>query len=115
LVPDISFFPKKFEAWRTAAARTVLAAPTLLPDLVFTLFNDSTHSFVEMYVSPVGEDAWGGNFLTVDAVTPGMSGDLTIADGLEICDDDIAVVSDAGEERVDTQNLCELNVFTVTA
>ena len=36
--------------------------------------------------SPVDEKHWGENILTVAEVVPGVSGDVTIADGLDVCD-----------------------------
>lgn len=97
-----------------AALATLVATPTLAEDLVFTLVNDSSHTIVEMYVSPVGEDQWGENILTVAAVEPGVSGDVTIADGLEVCDYDLRFVSAEGGEAEKTQNLCDMATFTVT-
>ena len=70
-------------------AAVLAATPALAEDLVFTLVNDSSYSIVEMNVSPVDEELWGENILTVDAVEPGMSGDITIADGLDVCDYDL--------------------------
>jgi hypothetical protein len=97
-----------------AAIATLIATPTLAEDLVFTLINDSSHSITEMYVSPVGEDQWGENILMVDAVDPGVSGDVTIADGLEVCDYDLRFVTDEGAEAEQSQNLCEIATFSVT-
>jgi hypothetical protein len=97
-----------------AVLATIAAAPVLAEDLVFKLVNESSHSITEMYVSPVGEDQWGENILNVDSVDPGVSGDVTIADGLEVCDYDLRFVSAEGGEAEQTQNLCELATFTVT-
>jgi hypothetical protein len=80
---------------------------------VFTLVNDSSHTIVEMNVSAVDEELWGENILSVDEVTPGMSGEVTIADGLDVCDYDLRFVSDEGIEATQTQNLCEINTFTI--
>lgn len=91
----------------------LLATPALAEDLVFTLVNDSSHTIVEMNVSPVDEENWGENILTVDAVEPGMSGDVTIADGLDVCDYDLRFVTDEGAEATKEQNLCEINTFTI--
>ena len=96
-----------------AALATLIATPTLAEDLVFTLVNDSSHTITEMYVSPVGEDQWGENIL-YGAVDPGVSGDVTIADGLDVCDYDLRFVSAEGGEAEQTQNLCELATFTVS-
>lgn len=96
-----------------AALATLIATPALAEDLVFTLVNDSSHTIVEMYVSPVGEDQWGENIL-FGAVDSGVSGDVTIADGLDVCDYDLRFVSAEGGEAEQSQNLCELATFTVT-
>jgi hypothetical protein len=97
-----------------AAIATLIATPTLADDLVFTLVNDSSHSITEMYVSPVDQDQWGENILTVDAVDPGVSGDVTIEGGTEICDYDLRFVTAGGAEAEQTQNLCEIATFTVS-
>jgi len=91
----------------------LMASPVLAEDLVFTLVNDSSHTIVEMNVSAVDEELWGENILSVDEVTPGMSGEVTIADGLDVCDYDLRFVSDEGIEATQTQNLCEINTFTI--
>ena len=96
-----------------AALAILVATPALAEDLVFTLVNDSSHTIVEMYVSPVGEDQWGDNILTVDGVEPAVSGDVTIADGLDVCDYDLRFVTAEGAEATQTQNLCEIATFTV--
>jgi hypothetical protein len=96
-----------------ATLATLIATPALSEDLVFTLVNDSSQAIVEMYVSPVGEDQWGENIL-YGAVDPGVSGDVTIADGLDVCDYDLRFVSAEGGEVEQSQNLCELTTFTVS-
>jgi hypothetical protein len=97
-----------------AAIATLIATPTLAEDLVFQLVNDSSHSITEMYVSPVDQDQWGENILTVDAVDPGVSGDVSIEGGTEICDYDLRFVTAEGAEAEQTQNLCEIATFTVS-
>lgn len=91
----------------------LLSGPALAEDLVFTLVNDSSHTITEMYVSPVGVDQWGENIL-FGAVEPGVSGDVTIADGLDVCDYDLRFVSAEGGEAEQSQNLCDMAIFTVT-
>ncbi len=97
-----------------AVLAALIATPSLAEDLVFTLVNDSSHSIVEMNVSPVGEDNWGENILMVDSVEPGVSGDVTIADGAAICDYDLRFVTAEGAEATKEQNLCEIATFTVS-
>jgi hypothetical protein len=96
-----------------AALATVVATPVLAQDLVFTLVNESSNSITEMFVSPVDQDEWGTNILTVDAVDPGVSGDVTIADGLEVCEYDLRFVTAEGAEAEKTQDLCAIATFTV--
>ncbi len=95
------------------ALAALAATPALAEDLVFTLVNDSSHTIVEMYVSEIGVDQWGENIL-FGAVEPGVSGEVTIADGLDVCDYDLRYVSAEGGEAEDTQNLCELATYTLT-
>ncbi|MDX5350268.1 MAG: hypothetical protein LPJ95_06145, partial [Paracoccaceae bacterium] len=92
---------------------TLAATPVLAEDLVFTLVNDSSQTVVEMYVSEVDADLWGENIL-YGAVEPGVSGEVTIADGLDVCDYDMRFVTAEGGEAEDTQNLCELGTYTLT-
>ena len=96
-----------------AALATFVATPVLADDLVFTLVNDSSHSITEMYVSPVDQDQWGENILTVESVDPGVSGDVTIEGGTEVCDYDLRFVTAEGAEAEKTQNLCEIATFSV--
>ena len=96
-----------------ALLAAIVATPALAEDLVFTLTNDSSHTIVEMYVSPVEQEDWGENILTVPEVAPGVSGDVTIADGLDVCDYDIRLVSAEGGDSQVTQNLCEMTTLTV--
>ena len=91
-----------------------LTTPAFAEDLVFTLINESSHTIVELYVSPVDEEQWGENILTVAEVAPGVSGDMTIADGLDVCDYDIRLVSAEGGDTNVTQNLCEMETLTVS-
>jgi hypothetical protein len=45
---------------------------------------DSSHTIVAMCVSSVGEDERGDNILMVEGVEPGVSDDVTVADGPEV-------------------------------
>lgn len=96
-----------------ALAAALTASPVLAEDLVFTLVNNSSHTITEMYVSPTEQEDWGENILTVEGVAPGIQGNVTIADGLDVCDYDMRFVTAEGGELEQTQNLCELATFTV--
>lgn len=98
-----------------AVAFAALAtAPALAQDLFFTLANDSSYSIVEMYVSPVGEAEWGENILLVDEWASGLSGEVFIMDGLDVCEYDLQFVTAEGIEVTQTQDLCVLTTFTIT-
>lgn len=97
-----------------AAIAALSASPVLAEDLVFTLQNDSSHTIVEIYVSPNESDEWGDSLLVDESVAPGGSGEITIADGLETCNYDLRFVTDEGAEAEKTQDLCEIGLFTVT-
>lgn len=96
-----------------AAALAVLAMPALAQDLVFTLVNNSSLNLVELYVSPHSADEWGDNILTVPALDAGAQGNVTISDGAGTCDYDLRFVMDSGATAEGTQNLCELETFTL--
>lgn len=96
-----------------AALATFAATPVLAQDLVFTLVNESSYSITEMYVSAVDQDEWGENILNVASVDPGVSGDVTIADGLAVCEYDLRFVTAEGAEVEKTQDLCAISTFTV--
>jgi hypothetical protein len=115
--PQTSCGPNVLESFMrigfVALAAALTASPVLAEDLVFTLVNNSSHSIVEMYVSSVDDDNWGENILMVDSVDPGVSGEITIADGLDVCEYDLRFVTDSGAEATKAQNLCEIATFTV--
>ncbi|MCW1917272.1 hypothetical protein NX862_00735 [Rhodobacter sp. KR11] len=99
---------------RFALALIALAAtPVMAEDLEFTLINNSSLKLVEMYVSPHEAEEWGENILAVPAVEPGTQGQISIADGEEVCDYDLRFVMDNGNDVSGTQNLCELATFTL--
>lgn len=99
---------------RLAFALIALAAtPVMAEDLEFTLINASSFKLVEMYVSPHEAEEWGENILSVASVDPGTEGQISIADGEEVCDYDMRIVMDNGADVSATQNLCELATFTL--
>ena len=96
-----------------AAVLTALAAPAVAEDLEFTLINDSSHDVTEMYLSPHEKDTWGENILTVDAVTAGTQGTISITDGEQVCDYDMRFVTADGATVEDTQDMCKLGSYTL--
>ena len=95
------------------AALTVVSAPAQAQDLLFTLVNNSSHTIVEMYLAPSNDPDWGENILS-GPLDPGMVADVTVADGLTVCDYDMYYVSAEGGEAEDSQNICELGTYTLT-
>ena len=96
-----------------AAALSLTAAPAFAEDLVFTLVNASSVNLQELYVSAHEADTWGDDILGVDVLESGAQGTVTIADGKTVCDYDLRFVADGGQEVTATQNLCDLNTFTL--
>ncbi len=94
-------------------AVSALSAPAFAEDLNFELINASSYNLQQLYVSPAAADTWGDDILGVEILAAGESGTVTITDGLETCDYDLRFVTDTGEEVSATQNLCELNTFTL--
>lgn len=92
---------------------TALSAPVFAEDLVFELINNSSVNLQELYVSPSDTDTWGDDILGVDVMPAGATGTVTITDGLETCSYDLRFVADTGAEVTSSQNLCELNTFTL--
>ncbi len=91
-----------------------LAGPAVAQDLQFTLINSSSHSIVEMYLSPTHQDTWGENILSVASVDPGTEGTIDITDGQAVCDYDMRFVTAEGGTLEATHNMCEMASFTVT-
>ena len=87
----------------TAATLAFAGLPAMAQDLVFTLVNNSSLNLVELYVSPHSADDWGDNILTVDALSAGAKGNVTIADGDTTCDYDLRFVMDNGATAEGTQ------------
>lgn len=97
-----------------ATLATLVVTPALAEDFVFTLINESSHTIVEMYIAPANQQDWGDDILAGVEVASGETGDVTIADVDEVCDYDLRFVTAEGGEVEQTQDLCELEVFTVT-
>ena len=82
-------------------------------DLWFELWNDSSLTLMEFYVSPTDSDYWGNDLLGADVVFPGEGGDVVISDGLSTCTYDIMGVFENGDEVGDYGiDLCDLGAYT---
>ncbi len=102
------------KAVAAACAATFAFAPIAqAQDLVFELWNDSSETLTEFYVSPSDSNSWGADLLGADVVYPGEGGDVVITDGLTTCSYDILGVFADGLELEDYGiNLCDLGEYT---
>ena len=89
------------------------AAPALAEDLQFILINNSSVNLHQLYVSETASDNWGEDILGQDILESGLQATVTITDGLSVCDYDLRFVAEDGSEATGTQNLCELDTFTL--
>lgn len=90
-----------------------ISAPAFAEDLVFSLSNESSLNLQELYVSASEAEAWGEDILGRDVLASGESGDVTIADGGEVCSYDMRFVMDNGSTIEGSADLCENDVFTI--
>lgn len=96
-----------------ASAAFLLAAPAMAEDLVFAFSNDSSFAIVELYASPSNVDEWEEDILGLDALGPGEVARVTIRDGRRVCEYDLKIVFEDGDEITDTADLCETESYTV--
>ena len=90
-----------------------VAAPAFAEDLVFNLTNTSSLNLQELYVSASDTDAWGEDILGRDVLASGEAGDVTIADGRDVCSYDMRFVMDNGNTIEGSADLCENSQFTI--
>ena len=99
-----------------AAALVMLAGPASADDLVFQLKNGTQSVLTRFYTSPVGVDKWEDDVFGEDVLNPGETIEITIADGRSVCEYDMRFEfteeSDL-DTTTDTQNLCELDDYTI--
>lgn len=95
------------------AAAWAFTAPALAQDMMFTLINQTGHTLVEFYASPVTVGDWEEDILGADVLESGYSVDVLIADGRANCDYDFLMVFDDGDEVEDQVNICELGSYTL--
>ena len=107
---------KKFTAILTAAIVTVVCStPAMAEDLVFTLKNGTNSILNNFYASPVGVDKWEDDIFGRQALGPGESMEITIADGRSVCEYDMRFEFQGDDlgTTTDKQNLCELGEYTI--
>ncbi len=85
-------------------------------DLVFTLKNGTNSVLNNFHASPVGVDQWEDDIFGQDALGPGESIQITIADGRSVCEYDMRFEfqGDSLETTTDTQDLCALGEYTIS-
>lgn len=96
-----------------AALIASAAVPAMAEDLAFTLINNSSAKLVELYLSPHNEKQWGDNILNGQTVDAGTQGTVNVTDGKTVCDYDLRFVMDTGNSAEATQDLCQLETFTL--
>lgn len=99
-----------------AAALTMCSGAALADDLIFTLKNGTNSVVNNFHASPVGVDNWEDDIFGRDALAPGESMKITIADGRSVCSYDMRFEFQGEdlETLEDKQNLCELGEYTIT-
>lgn len=100
------------------AAIFISASASQAEDLVFMLTNKTKGTLERFYTSPVGIDEWEEDVFGDDVLGPGESIEITIADGRAVCKYDMRFefTEDSDfEDLEDTQDLCEMGSYTITA
>jgi len=100
-----------------AVAGTACVGSASAEDLVFTLKNGTDSVMTRFYTSPVNVGDWEEDVLGRDVLNPGESVRVTIADGRDVCKYDMRFefTEDSDlDTTTDTQDLCELDEYTIT-
>jgi hypothetical protein len=98
-----------------AAAAALSCAPAFAEDLVFMLDNQSSEGIVEFYASPVDVDDWEEDILGGGMIESGGASRVTIADGRSVCEYDLLLVFESGEQMEEAGiDLCETGSYTVS-
>lgn len=99
-----------------SAALALSAGAAHAEDLVFTLKNGTNSVLNNFHASPVGVAEWEDDIFGRQALGPGESMQITIADGRDVCKYDMKFEfqGDELDTTTDTQDLCELGEYTIT-
>ena len=90
-------------------------AIALADDLSFQLYNETSVTLTELYISPNEIDDWEEDILENDDLVSGETGNVTIADGRTTCIYDILGIFADGDEVEDYEvNLCDLESYSFT-
>lgn len=101
----------------TATLCLGLTTPAFAQDLVFTITNATSEIVTHFYTSPVDVNDWEDDVFDNDVLEPGETIEITVADGRRTCVYDMKFEfqgSSKLETTVDTQDLCEMNSYTLT-
>ncbi|RUM98926.1 hypothetical protein EET67_04585 [Pseudaminobacter arsenicus] len=85
-------------------------------NLVFTLKNGTNSVLTEFYASPANVEQWEEDILGRDVLNPGETAQVTIADGRRVCKYDLRFEFSEDSDldtTTDTQNLCEMESYTI--
>lgn len=106
---------KKVAVALAAAAMLFTANAASADELVFTLKNATNSVVNNFYTSPVGVGDWEDDVFGKQALAPGESMQITIADGRRVCKYDMRFEfqGDDLEDMEDTQDLCEMSSYTI--
>jgi hypothetical protein len=107
---------KYFQLAAVSAVLALSATASHAEDLVFTLKNGTNSVLNNFHTSPVGVDQWEDDVFGNQALGPGESMQITIADGRDVCKYDMKFEfqGDELDTTTDTQDLCELGEYTVS-
>jgi hypothetical protein len=99
-----------------AAIVAALAAPSAFAaDLTLTLDNQASAAVKEFYASPVDLAGWDLNLLGPDALPPGLSRQVAVRAGGDVCTFDLRVVFADGEAIEEPAvDLCTSPDYTIS-
>ena len=97
-------------AYLPLAALLATAAIPAAADLSYEVINHSDLTLMEFYASPVGDNSWGEDLLTVHVLRSRQARTFIIGSGRQ-CDYALRFVLENGREVVDTANICELTSY----
>lgn len=102
-------------ALMAAIAVVCLSTSAMAEDLVFVLKNGTKSVLNNFYASPVGVDKWEDDIFGRQALAPGETIEITIADGRSVCEYDMRFEfqGDDLDTTTDKQNLCELGEYKI--
>ncbi len=102
-------------AFVASALFACVSSPAIADDLIFKLKNGTNSVLNNFYASPVGVESWEEDVFGRQALGPGETMTITIADGRRVCEYDMRFEfqGDDLDTTTDTQDLCELSEYTI--